>query len=362
MGLTTNGLVHSRQRPPIIEEDLATITRFNLPWEEFEGKTVLIAGANGFLPAYLVETLLYLNETRRGHPTQVIGLVRNSARARSRFAAYRDRSDLQFIEQDVAAPLTVERPIDYIVHAASQASPKYFGSDPIGTLSANVLGTHELLKLAQAKQVRGFLFFSSGEVYGQVPPEQIPISETAYGYLDPATVRACYAESKRMGETMCIAWAHQAGVPAKIVRPFHTYGPGMNLDDGRVFADFVANIVRRENIVLKSDGGTIRPFCYLADATTGFFTVLLKGESGQAYNIGNPAAETSIRDLAETLVALFPERHLRVISQLSQPDPVGYLPSPIARNCPDTTKVGQLGWQAVTSVPVGFRRTVQSFL
>jgi nucleoside-diphosphate-sugar epimerase len=348
-------------RHPIIEEDLEYIIQSDLPWGEFEGKTVLISGANGFLPAYLVETLLYLNETYHQVATQIIGLVRNVDKARARFAAYLNRSDLHFIVQDVRIPVMTDAPIDYIFHAASQASPKYFGSDPVGTLSANVLGTHNLLMLAQAKQTQGFLFFSSGEVYGQVPPEQIPISETAYGYLDPASVRACYAESKRMGETMCVAWAHQFDVPAKIVRPFHTYGPGMDLNDGRVFADFVANVVQNHNIVIKSDGSAIRPFCYLADATIGFFTVLLKGEAGQAYNIGNPNAEISILELAEMLVTLFPEKHLRVIRQPISSEASGYLPSPIVRNCPEITKVQKLGWQALTSVSAGFKRTIRSF-
>ncbi len=348
-------------RHPIIEEDLAKITSFDLPWSKFEGKTVLVSGANGFLPAYLVETLLYLNETKHQIPTQVIGLVRNVDKARVRFVEYLSRNDLKLIVQDVSVPVKINGPVDFIIHAASQASPKYFGSDPVGTLSANVLGTYHLLNLAQTKQVEGFLFFSSGEVYGQVPPDQIPIYETAYGYLDPASVRACYAESKRMGETMCVAWHHQFGVPVKIVRPFHTYGPGMRLDDGRVFADFVANIVHNQDIVMMSDGSAIRPFCYLADATAGFFTVLLKGQAGQAYNIGNPEAEISILDLAETLVALFPEKKLHVVRQPTVVTPSGYLPSPIVRNSPDITKVRQLGWHTETSVPVGFARTIRSF-
>lgn len=345
-------------RHPIVEEDLATITQFDLPWQEFEGKTVLVSGANGFLPAYLVETLLYLNETRQWRATQVIGLVRNRDKAQARFAAYLDRTDLQLIVQDVNDPITITAPLDYIIHAASQASPRYFGLDPIGTLAPNVLGTHHLLHLAQEHQVKGFLFFSTSEVYGQV--DQVPINETAYGYLDPANVRACYAESKRMGETMCVAYAHQQHVPAKIVRPFHTYGPGMSLDDGRVFADFVADIVNNRNIVMKSDGSATRSFCYLADAVTGFFTVLLRGEASQAYNVGNDHGELSILELANLLVALFPEKSLRVIRD-EQAVPAGYLRSEIARHRPDISKVQQLGWQPTTSPVAGFARTIRSF-
>ena len=344
----------------IIEEDLAAITNSNLAWSEFAGKTVLISGANGFLPSYMVETLLYLNENKLLRPVKVIGLVRNRERAEARFAAHLDNAALHLLVQDVCAPVGVDGPVDYVIHAASQASPKYYGLDPVGTLSANVLGTHHLLGLAKDKGARGFLFFSSGEVYGQVDPTQIPIAESTFGYVDPTDVRSCYAESKRLGETMCVSWAHQCHVPAKIVRPFHTYGPGMRLDDGRVFADFVADILHHRHIVMKSDGAARRAFCYLSDAVRGFFTVLLTGQVGQAYNIGNDEGELSVQELAQLLVDLFPEKQLKVIRYTGAQSP-GYLPSKIARNCPDIAKARRLGWAPQVTVPDGFRRTIGSF-
>jgi UDP-glucuronate decarboxylase len=353
-------MANALSRNLVVEEDLQEIINADLPWADFEDKTVLISGANGLLPAYMVETLLYLNEKRKAHPTKVIALVRNREKAQARFAAYQHRDDLQLIVQDVCVPLAIHERIDCVIHAASQASPKFFGQDPVGTLSANVLGTYNLLNLAKDKQVKGFLFFSSSEVYGQVDSSQIPIKEDFYGYVDPTDVRSCYAESKRMGETMCVAWAHQYNVPAKTVRPFHTYGPGMRLDDGRVFADFVADIVNNRDIVMKSDGSTVRSFCYLADATLGFFTILLKGEIGQAYNIGNDQGEISILDLANLLVASFPEKGLKVVKQ-DFAFSSGYLKSPISRNCPDISRAHALGWQPQTSVKDGFERTVRSF-
>ncbi|MDB4887190.1 MAG: dTDP-glucose 46-dehydratase [Gemmatimonadetes bacterium] len=344
-------------------EDLARIVAADLPWHELEGRTVLVSGANGFLPAYLVESLLYRNESSGAAPTSVIALVRNAARAEQRFARYLGRDDLTLLVQDVTEPARITGPVHVIVHAASQASPKYYSTDPVGTLSANVLGTHHLLSLARAKRSERFLYFSSGEVYGEVGASQVPTRETDYGYLDPTAVRSCYAESKRLGETMCVAWAHQFGVPASIVRPFHTYGPGMALDDGRVFADFVADVVARRDITMKSDGLATRAFCYLADATAGFLTVLLKGTVGEAYNVGNDGAELAIRELAEILAGLFPELGLRVIHQrdVDKAAGGGYLKSTITRNCPDTTRVRALGWAPTTSVADGFRRTIQSF-
>ncbi len=347
-------------RHRVIEEDLARIASADLPWSIFEGKTVLISGANGFLPAYIVETLLYLNEIN-GQGTKVVGLVRNRRKALSRFSAYQGRDDLEFIVQDVCEPIVVTQKVHFVIHAASQSSPKYFGKDPVGTMSANLLGTHNLLTIAKENNSEGFLFFSTGEVYGEVDKANIPTKETEYGYLDPATVRSCYAESKRAAETMCIAWFHQFGVPAKIVRPFHTYGPGMNLDDGRVFSDFVADIVANNNIVMRSDGSAKRAFCYLADATLGFLTVLINGENGQAYNVGNENGEVTVLDLAERLATLFPNKCLHVVKH----QPIhreGYLKSAITRNCPDTSKIRALGWNPITPVESGFRRTIESFL
>jgi len=193
-----------------------------------------------------------------------------------------------------------------------------------------------------------------------VDPSKIPTRETDYGYIDPTSVRSCYQESKRMGETMCVSWYHQYGVPVKIVRPFHTYGPAMSLTDGRVFADFVADVAGNHDIVMKSDGSAVRAFCYIADAVAGFFTVLLMGQNGQAYNIGNENGRISILDLAKVLVGLFPEKALRIVADTSAPQ-TGYLKSSISVNCPDISKARALGWEPHTGIEQGFRRTIESF-
>lgn len=347
------------KRHPIVEQDMSLIASQPLPWSELAGKVVLITGASGFLPAYMVEVLLWLNEhVIVENPAKVIGLVRNGKKADERFAAFRGRSDLKLVVQNVCEPLQVDGPIDYIIHAASQASPKYYGVDPVGTLSANILGTYQLLELARLKNSQKFMFFSSGEVYGNVSGGLT--NEKSYGHLDPLDVRSCYAESKRMGENMGVCWQYQFGVPFVIVRPFHTYGPGMDLSDGRVFADFVADIVARRNILMKSDGSAIRAFCYLADAIAGFFTVLFKGIPGQAYNIGNSNGEISIINLAGLLVSLFPERKLSVLKR-DMPEESSYLVSPVNRICPDISKVKGLGWEPTTGLSEGFSKTIRSF-
>jgi nucleoside-diphosphate-sugar epimerase len=341
---------------PIVAEDLTNITAAALPWQEFSGATVLVTGAAGFLPAYMVETLLHLNRTILAKPARVIALVRNAERGRERFAEYTDRPDFHIHEQDVSQPLALDEPLDYIIHAASQASPVFYRTDPVGTLAPNVLGTHHLLNAAHRHNAKGFLYFSSGEIYGIIPPGAGGISETSGGWLDPTDLRSCYGESKRMGETMCVAFARQFNVPTRIARPFHTYGPGMRLDDGRSFADFVRDILAGGPITLMSDGSARRSFCYLADATLGFFTVLLQGAPGEAYNVANPDGETSIAELAERLAAacgLQVERRARTGNT--------YMPSPILSTKPDIAKANALGWDPRIGLEEGFARTVASY-
>ncbi|NJL07162.1 MAG: NAD-dependent epimerase/dehydratase family protein [Methylacidiphilales bacterium] len=338
----------------IIRSDVQAILDADLPWERFAGKRVLVTGAAGFLPAYIVETLLTLGRTGQG-PEEVIGLVRNLEKARRRFAGHAADSRLRLVQADLCEPPPLDSSCNFIIHAASQASPKYYFTDPVGTLEPNVIGTHHLLRRAASDKAEGFLFFSSSEVYGQ--GQEGALSETSYGYLDPATVRSCYAESKRMGETLCVCATHQFDVPTFIVRLFHTYGPGLAADDGRVFSDFITNIVARRDFIITSDGLARRAFCYVSDAVRGIFTVLLKGKPAQPYNVGNDTAEVSIRELATILSAAFPDRNLDVVIDPAKAA-ASYAKSAVSRNCPDVDALRGLGWEPTIDIATGFKRTV----
>lgn len=342
----------------ILEEDFRFILSHKLPWEKFNNKTLLISGANGFIPSYLIKFLLYANDKRKTQ-LKIIGIARNKKRAEKRFREYSRRNDFKLIFQDISDPIKIKREINFLVHAASQASPKYYNVDPVGTLKANTLGTYNLLELSRKNPVESFLFISAGEVYG-INNQIAKTNETSYGYLNPMDVRSCYAESKRISETMCVAYHHQYQVPAKIVRLYHTYGPDILLDDGRVFADFVSNIINNENIIMKSEGKTVRSFCYIADAISGFLTVLLKGRNAQAYNLANEKATISIRTLAETLVNLYPQKKLRVVIRKRDKEDQ-YLESKIMVNKPDTAKLTALNWKPHFGIKDGFRRTIESF-
>ena len=209
-------------------------------------------------------------------------------------------------------------------------------------------------RLAGAK---GFVFVSSSEVYGAVSSEGA-LSETDGGRVDCASLRACYAESKRLGETLCVAWHQQHGLPTYIVRPFHTYGPGLTAEDGRVFADFAFAVARGQPLVMTSDGSARRAFCYGDDAVEGLLTVLLKGQPATPYNLANPQAELSVKELAELLVSIGLD--LGLPTRLEQrPPPGGYLPSPFNRLVPDIGRLRLLGWTPRVGAREGFTRFIE---
>lgn len=344
----------------IIKEDLEFIISSKLvDWECFRNKSVLITGANGMLPSYMVMTLLYLNRERDMN-IKVFALVRNIVKAQKVFSEYTEEDGLHFIVSDVTNPIQSDVTYNYIVHAASQAAPSYYGKDPVGTFTANTLGTLNMLELAKKSQSDGFLYFSTGAVYGKLSDEVTFINESDLGKVDQLEVRNCYAESKRAGENACVCYAHQYGIPAKIVRIFHTMGPMVNLNDGRIFSDFCKNISENKNLVLKSDGTAKRAFLYVADAVIAYFKILLDGEIAEAYNVGGGIDnEISMRDLAYSLVSRFKEKNLKVVFDINESDLVyAKMKTPEKRILPDLTKIESLGWSPTHSVLDGFYRTV----
>lgn len=345
----------------VIDEDLRAILSRDLPWQTLSGRRVVITGAGGFLGGYLVRTLLALHRAGKvDAPLQVIAPVRDVERARARLADCIDNAQLTLILWDlneIAVPELGD--LHYVIHNASQASPKYYGLDPMGTMLPNTVGTAALLEaLRRSSDPKGMLFVSSSEIYGAVSSEH-GLREQDYGVVDPMGLRACYPESKRAGEALCVAFHHQHRIPTWVVRPFHTYGPFLAADDGRVFSDFAYNVARNEHIVMNSDGSARRAFCYASDAVAGFFTVMLRGEPAQAYNVANEMAELSVMEFADMLVGLFPEKALHV-ERRGAVDPAGFLRSTVNRIVPDTARLQALGWRAEVTPAQGFKRMIET--
>lgn len=342
----------------VVGEDTTLLIERSLPWDRLAGRTVLITGATGLVAGYLTEFLLRRNELMGGEPTKVIALVRDLQRARARFASDIESPALTFLEQDVAAPIPSLLQCDFVVHAAGNATPRRFATDPVGTYSAAVLGTHQLLEHAARTGTEGFLLLSSGAVHGAVPGSATVIDERAIGIVDPLDPYACYAESKRMAETMCAAWTRQHGLPTRIARLGHSYGPGLRRDDDRAFAEFVFSVLEGRDIVLHSDGSAVRPYCYLADVTDALLRILLTGGDGEPYLVAYPEASCSVLTLARFLATADPAHQISVRTEVA-----GGVQS-VANRDPqralDVSKLRALGWEPRIGYEEGFRRTLRS--
>ncbi len=344
----------------IILEDMEDIYLRDLDWDKLEGKTVLLTGAYGMLASYVVYFLLYLREYKK-IAVSLTAVVRSKKKFLERFNDVIGINKVDVFESDLSGWISFSGKVDYIIHAASLASPQYYGTCPVDVLSPNTLGTYYLLQLAREKGVEGFLLFSSCDIYGVPVVEGKYINEDSYGIMDTLDIHNCYSESKRMAETMCKAFGVQYGVPVKIARIAHTYAPTMDIQkDPRVFASFVKNIVEGEDIVMKSDGSGKRSFCYITDAIAGYFTILFKGENGEAYNVCNTEQFVSIRELAKILVSMFPEKGLKVIKK-SRDKSENYTENSLLIGCEkvhNNEKLKRLGWNPTVVIADGFKRVV----
>lgn len=334
------------------EEDIKQII-LGIPYEMCEGKTFLISGANGFLASYMVDTLMCMKNYGYVKKCSVIALCRSKEKAENVFEEWLNDEAFHLLIQPVEREVVYDGKIDYIVHAASCSITQLFESNPADVMNANLTGSYNLLELARRKNIRGFLFFSSGAVYGDADVEEIRENETyAIDYLNPGN---SYAVGKRAGEALCRAYWKQYRVPAKGVRISHTYGPGIDLDDGHVYSDFAKSIIAGEDIVIKGDGLARRPFCYVSDAVRAFYLILLCGEDGEMYNMANSDMNVTIKELADLLTkTVFPERNLRVI--VKKPV-VGKI---VRKTQINTEKLENLGWRPGIDLTEGFSRLVRS--
>lgn len=336
-------------------------------FEELRGQKVLLTGGAGFLGYFLTQSVVHWNQTRsKGNQIELV-VLDNFIRGRPRWVDEIERGQsVTFIKHDITRPLPKGLPVfDFIIHAASIASPVAYRKRPIETMDANVLGLRNLLEYCTGttsvrQKLRGLLFFSSSEIYGDPDQSNIPTMEDYPGRVSCTGPRACYDESKRFGETYCVVFAQEVDLPIKIVRPFNNFGPGMALNDGRAMSDFANNILDNEDVVLLSDGRTTRTFCYIADAVTGYFKVLLKGQAGRSYNIGTETPEVTVRELANRVVAIGAETlgySGRVV--FGESDDVDYNSDSPKRRCPSILRARtELGYSPSIELTEGLRRTL----
>jgi nucleoside-diphosphate-sugar epimerase len=323
------------------------------------GKRLLITGGAGFLGYYLVQTATHWNRTR---PSDAIRVDVFDSYLRGVPAWLTELGSAVSLRQhDVREPLPKESgPWDYIIHAAGIASPAIYRRYPLETMDANINGLRALLDRSQRDGIDGMLFFSSSEIYGDPPPDQIPTPESYRGNVSCTGPRACYDESKRYGETLVVTFAQHYGVPVRTARPFNNYGPGMKITDGRVIADFARNVLAGQDIAILSDGAPTRTFCYVADAVVGYYKVLVRGRAGEPYNIGVEEPEISVAELAETMVRIGREDHGFGGSVVHAKSPeADYLVDNPNRRRPSIAKAAsELGYAPSITLEDGLRRTL----
>ncbi|MCB1122947.1 MAG: NAD-dependent epimerase/dehydratase family protein [Verrucomicrobiae bacterium] len=352
----------------IVREDLEFIcSALGEDYPAIKGKTVLITGGAGFLGYYLIKTLLAFNRTASFSDQIRVVVYDNFIRGiPDWFQSLEEESHVEIDARDITQPLPHDLvPVDYIIHAATIASPPLYRKYPIQTMDATVQGLRNILDYSvrrkeSGKPVEGILFFSTSEIYGEPTSEKIPTPEDFTGRVSCTGPRACYDESKRYGETLCINFAREYGLPIRMVRPFNNYGPGLKITDQRVIPDFAGDILNGRDIVLLSSGAPTRTFCYIADAIIGYYKVLLRGRDGEPYNIGTSEPEITMKELADRMIRqareLF-DYQGKVVRRVSEDD--NYLVGNPNRRCPDITKARtELGFNPVMDLDEGLRRAL----
>ena len=337
----------------IIDEDTEQIIQENEGLKELYDKTILITGASGMIGSYFLYTLMKLNESYEAN-IKIIPLVRTLNKLDSSVIG----NDCVFpIVQDVTEKIAIDETIDYIIHAAGPASPKIMKEKPVETNFANTIGTANTLMLAKECEAKGYLFISSREIYGSPINNEKYFTEDSFGYVDHLIPRNGYAEGKKAAENMCVGFNQEYGLNTKCVRLAHTYGPGMSIYDGRVQADFLKNVMNDEDIVLKSDGSSIRTYAYISDAVSAMFKILLKGKD-IVYNVSDERNEVSIKKLAEVMVKIYPEKNLNLKFEIKNNDNKGY--APFKLGILSSKKIREeLSWNAKYNVFEGFKRTIE---
>ena len=342
----------------IICEDSQNIINEKLPYEKFFGKTVLISGANGYVPAYFVHTFIAMNDSQNAD-IHILALCRNKERAVERFSDYLGRDDFELIIQDVCEPIDIDKEIHVFIHAASPAGIKKRHEDPVNTFMANVKGSENMLELARKNPCEYFLFLSSVDIYGQMNSTE-RLKEDMSGYLDPLNIRNAYSCGKRAAESMCKAYEVKYGLPIYIVRPFQIIGPGPEINDGRLHIDFISQIIQKGKIVLKSDGTAVRSFMYITDAIKAIFYVMLFGEHGEAYNIVAESGEASVKELADMMARNVVGKSVEVVFDYEQRNTIE-VTGALSVVTGDSSKLSELGWECQCSIEDGSSRMMEFY-
>lgn len=340
------------------KSDIEKILSKDISWEIFYGKTVLISGANGYVPSYFVYVFMTLNE-KFDAGIKVIALCRNYEKASKKFEEYLGNDKFSLCIQDICDPISLNCPIHYFIHAASPAGINSRYEDPITTFRANVIGCDNMLSLAKQNACEGFLFVSSVDVYGKRDSIE-RLEETDFGAMDSLNIRNVYSCGKKAAEMLCCSYYAKEKLPLVIVRPFQIFGPGLALDDGRLHIDFISQILNSKEIVLKSDGSAKRTFLYITDAITAMFYAMIKGEKGGCYNIVEESGEATVLELANLMASNVYKDDVTVKFDYASRNNIE-VTSAFSVVTGSSKKIKKLGWNPEYSLREGAIRMMQYY-
>ncbi len=315
-------------------DDIKKSISLDLPWERLQDCNILITGATGLIGSCLIDILMSKNDSNYN----VFASGRNENRAKKRFKKYLNNPYFHFIQYDVIDYLESDIDYHYIIHAASNASPNLFATKPVEIMKSNLYGICNLIDYGLNHNLKRFLYVSTGEVYGE--GDGRVFTEEYSGYLDCTKPRSCYPSSKRASETLCVSYGAEYNVDTVIARPSHTYGPYFTESDNRVYAQFIRNVLKGENIIMKSTGSQFRSWCYVVDCASALLYILLKGEKGQAYNIADNNSNISIKELAEMIAEISDKKV--IIDLPSDIEKKGF--NTVTKSVFSTKKIENLGW------------------
>lgn len=310
---------------------------------------ILVTGATGLIGKSLIKRLLQNNSV------SIIAVVRDKEKAIRLFGPEDGR--IKYLISDVNIINPIEMGIDYVIHAASQTSSKAFIEEPVETILTSIQGTKNLLEIAMKSRVKGFVYLSSMEVYGN-PLDDEKITENHGTDINTMKTRSCYPESKRLCETLCTSYASEYGVPAMVLRLAQTFGPGVEYNDSRVFAEFARCVIENRDIVLHTKGETKRSYLYTEDAVDAILTVLEKGRPGEAYNVANETTYCSIFEMACMVIDRCSQNSIRVRIEEKNIEKIGYAPK-LCMNL-DTTKICALGWKSKVNLEEMYKKMIAS--
>ena len=324
-------------------------------FDELNNSKILVTGATGLIGSEIVLSLLCANRLKNLN-IKVIAMVRNEQKAKKIFSCVLNNPNFEIFVQNINTVVNYEKPVDYIIHTACATSSHEMITNPVETIMTIVNGTYNILQFASEKNTKSVVYISSSEVYGKLETDKENVKETDMGYINPDSTRSGYPTGKRTAELLCKSFFEEYGLNVKIVRPTLTFGAGADYKDPRVFGQFARSIAEKKDIVLHTDGSTVRDFLYIKDAVLGILTVLCKGERGEAYNLANPETKTSIRDMAQMLTSYFGG-----IKVVINDDGNSRRYAPQIKQSLDTQKIEKLGWKPDTGLLEMYKRMLEGF-